>query len=192
MGKYSKKSLFLNNTSITLETIYNTFYVSGNKKWIRGDYAAKSGANINFIFQSINKNIAWGDYRDGMVLSNDNGNHYMFYGANSCGAYPNCLSIAAERDGVLYLIREEFSDMYSNHPELSCRALFILTLGDALSKQNLYPFEFNDIDSLSSDEREYLKIVMNSVNSFDQLFGLCNQYEEEAQKIKSMNTNHQL
>ena len=96
--KANNGSYIGNSTNITPHNVYYAFYGSDNDK---------TNLGITYCSPSVYE-VSRGDFNCGIKYSIGGENYYMFIGANSGYAPAQSISVGKAKDGLIYLIWEDF------------------------------------------------------------------------------------
>ncbi len=161
-----RDSLLLRNSPIiTLKKIAR-YLSSIDEEEVIGDIKI----TLDQSYKMVNWILANGDYREGLSMVSGDNKYRMFFGANRCNSNPDCISFGKEEDGVYYLAREIFDNIYRKTPKLLKRDLFILSEKQIYSKKEMFGYAFDDLKDLSSDKELYLSKILESLDTFERYF----------------------
>ena len=115
------ESLLLQRNIITLQKIGKILYGVRKTETIDNMQLSPNGIfSYGISHNFVNGELTCGEYSDGVSLKEKDNEYLMFYGGNSEGGNPICVSFGKKVGENLILIREIFSSktIYKENPEL--------------------------------------------------------------------------
>jgi hypothetical protein len=154
------------NSNISLEEIKNKLYRLQSKQELSGIIVEPILDSSGWGYKSVNRHLAFTDFRQSLRVMDNKDYHYMFYSANSFGANPNVVVIGIKEARRLILLKEVYTDLYDN-PKVIEQGLIDIPLSSAYNNSLI------DMEKIEDDKenlkQKKLELIRSSISVYQKI-----------------------